>query len=462
MIKRSAWVTMPIGLLYLASALKKQGHKVKVVDMEVNSMTKSQLSEFLEQESPDVIGVTSTTPMIKNAFQICRIAKKVNREIKTLVGGPHPTAVPLETVAEDCIDMVIDGEGEITVSEVVNCLLNSPDQLDQVPGVYLKKNGKPTFTGPREPILDLDSLALPARELINMGSYRHPLSRSRHIASILTSRGCPFNCAFCSRGVFGNKLRKRSVESVIEEMQLLIDKYGIEEFHFIDDAFTMDRSRVENICQEIINRGWKIKWATPNGVSVNTVDYDLIKLMKKSGCYSLSFGVESGNQHTLKYINKNQSLEKIKQGFRICHKLGIETVALIIIGLPNETRADIDNTLRFLKEVKAGVADMHMLIPLPGTPLYKELDAKGYILERDWSKFTFHDLPVYRTDHFSPQEIFNEYKRVYIKYHMRLSYVLLRLTRIRSFRDFMNNFNGFVTLGSQAIEGIFKSGRKEA
>lgn len=324
--------------------------------------------------------------------------------------------------------------------------MNNPDGLAQVNGIYLKKNGKVIFTGEREPIYDLDILPFPAWYLIDMNAYHHPLSRSNRFASVLTSRGCPLMCTFCSRGVFSRKYRKRSVRNIIEEIQILIAKYNIEEIHFIDDTFTLNRTHIEGICHEIINRGWRLKWATPNGVHVNTLDYSLLNLMKRAGCYSLSFGVESGNQETFDYIKKGQTLGKVKKVFDICHKIGIETVAFIIIGFPNESRREIDKTLSFLKEIKADIADIHMLIPLPGTELYDELDANGYIVERDWSKYVFHNLPVYRTNYFSPDAMFNEYKRIYLAYHMRPKYIFSRLSHTKSLEQIKNNINGLLTL----------------
>ena len=446
MIKKSAWISMPLGLLYLAAILETKSHYVKIIDMEVSRLTNLDIKTIIEKENPSFVGITATTPMIKRALELSRIVKEVNKGIKVLLGGPHPTNMPTETIDNEAVDIVVSKEGEITICEIVDALSRGNDISGHTKGIYFKKNGKIVFTGEREPIPNLDILPFPAWHLIDMSAYRHPLSRSETFASVLTSRGCPWRCTFCSRGVFGHNYRKRSAKNVLDEIQILIKKYNIKEVHFIDDTLTLDRSHIEEICHEIINRGWDLKWATPNGVNINTLDYNLLNLMKEAGCYSLSFGVESGNQETLDYIKKHQSLKKIKEVFNTCHKIGLETVAFIIIGFPNEDRIKIDQTLKFLKEIKADVADIHMLIPLPGTELYDELNAKGYIMERDWGKYVFHNLPVYRTDYFSPEEIFNEYKRIYSAYHLRPAYFFSRLKHIKSLRDIRNNINGFMTL----------------
>jgi len=446
MIKKSAWIAMPIGLLYLAAILEEHGHYVKIIDMEATRLTNSDIKTIIEKDNPSFVGITATTPIIKKSLELSRIVKKVNKGIKVLLGGPHPTYMPIETLDNDSVDIVVFGEGEITICEVIHALSKDNDTLEHVKGVYFKKNGKIVFTGEREPIPDLDILPFPAWHLIDINAYRHPLSCSGRVASVFTSRGCPFRCTFCSRGVFGHRYRKRSTKNILDEIQILIERYNIEEVHFIDDTLTLNRSHIEEICRGIINRGWDFKWATPNGVNINSLDFNLLNLMKEAGCYSLSFGVESGNQETLDRIKKNQSLEEIKEIFNICHKIGLETIAFIIIGFPNEDRIKIRQTLKFLEEIKADVADIHMLIPLPGTELYDELNAKGYIIERDWSKYVFHNLAVYKTDYFSQEEIFKEYKHLYLAYHLRPAYIFSRLRNIKSLRDIKNNINGFITL----------------
>lgn len=446
MISQSAWVAMPMGLLYLAAVLEAKGHSVKIIDMEVFRLTDSEFKKILEKENPFLIGLTATTPVIHKAVELCDIAKAVNKGIKTLLGGPHPTQLPEETLAHGAVDMVVSGEGEKTICEILDLWPKGPEKLGQVRGIYFKKGGKTVFTGSREFIPDLDTLPFPAWHLIDMSLYHHPLVHSTRMASVLTSRGCPFRCSFCTRGVFSQKHRQRSVQNVIAEIETLIEKYQIEEIHFVDDNLTLNRSYTEELCRALIRKNWKLKWATPNGVHIHTLDENLLHLIKDAGCYRLSFGLESGNPETLKLIHKQQNLDETREVFRLCRKIGIETTAFAIIGFPNEGRREIDHTLKFLKEIKADLANFHMLIPLPGTEIYRELDAKGYILDRDWSRFVFHNHPPYRTDHLSPEEIFREYKRAYRLYHMRPAYIFSRLVRIKSWQQFKNHVKGFATL----------------
>jgi anaerobic magnesium-protoporphyrin IX monomethyl ester cyclase len=212
-IKKSAWRAMPAGLLYLAGILEKKGHRVKIIDMEAMGSTKSDIKIIIKKEDPFFVGITATTPVIKRALELCAIVKETDKDIKTVLGGPHPTYFPRETIAEEAVDIVVCGEGEITICELMDPLLNNPDGAAQVKGIYFKKNGQTIFTGEREPIDDLDILPFPARHLIDMNAYHHPLARSKRAASVLTSRGCPSRCTFCSRGVFSHRYRTRSVRN---------------------------------------------------------------------------------------------------------------------------------------------------------------------------------------------------------------------------------------------------------
>jgi len=372
--------------------------------------------------------------------------KQLDQNIKVVIGGVHATYLPEEVISDQAVDYLVLGEGEVTLKELVGCLSREPEKIGQIKGICYKQDGRIIFTEKREPVKDLDTLPFSAWHLIDLSLYYHPLSRSKKFASIITSRGCPSICTFCSRGVFLNHYRARSAKNILAEIELLVSRYGIKEIHFIDDNFSLERKHVEDICRGIIAKGWKIKWAAPNGIRVDTLDEGLIRLMKKSGCYSLSFGVESGNQKTLDYIKKGIILNDIKEAFRLCHKYGIETVAFIIVGFPNEDIDDINQTLKFLKEIKADIVDAHILIPLPGTELYSELDSKGYILEKDWDKYVFNGLPVYKTDYLSSEEINSAFRRMRLGYHLRPDYIFSRLMQIRSWREANNNFKGLLAL----------------
>lgn len=445
-IRGSEWIAPPLGLGYLASVLLQKGYDVEVLDMAVQRFEDDDFKNFMRIRNPEIVGITSTTPAIKKAINIAKLVKAISPNILVVLGGPHPTYLPEEVIKEEAVDVVVQGEGEITFLELVDLFLNKSSKRLSVLGTIQKNSGKIIYNPMRSLIENLDSIPFPARQLFNLKLYKHPLMRAKRTATILTSRGCPFNCTYCNRGVFTHTYRRRSAENVIGEIEYLINKYSIGKFDFIDDNFTLNRKHIEDLCNGIIERGIKINWSASNGVCADTIDLELAKLIKRSGCYSLSFGIESGNQKTLDYVKKNINLNTIKRAFEVCHKLCIETVAFIIIGFPNEDRRDIDNTLHFLKDIKADIVDFHILIPLPGTPIYEELRQKNFILDDDWSKYTFHNLPIFKTEFFSPEEIFKEYKRAYRKFYLKPSYIISRIKWIRSLQDIKNNINGLMTV----------------
>jgi radical SAM superfamily enzyme YgiQ (UPF0313 family) len=343
----------------------------------------------------------------------------------------------------------VHGEGEETITELVE-KYKSKD-LSDVKGIAYKKNKRVVVNPPRPLIKNLDSIPFPAHHLLKMDRYSHPLMRGRKIMSVLTSRGCPYNCTFCTKNIFGSTFRARSAENVLEEIELLVKNYGVNEINIIDDNFNVDRKRTMEICKGIIDRGLKIKWSTPNGIRADTVDRELIQIMKRSGCYSLSFGIESGSPRIVQSINKNIKLGVIREVFKICRDEGIETVAFFIIGLPGETAEDIQMTIDFAKEIQPDVADFHMLIPLPGTPIYDYLKQNNLLLETDWSKYSFHIEPVFRTNELSKQEIAEWYHRAYKEFYTDPKYIINRISKMTTMSGIRNNIRGFKTIFSSFI-----------
>jgi radical SAM superfamily enzyme YgiQ (UPF0313 family) len=440
-IKGSEWIAPPIGLAYLAAVLEKEGHEVEIFDMQIEDRI---FSNVLSKFNPDIVGVSSATPLFNRSVDILKEVKRFNPNILTVIGGPHPTALPSQTAAESCIDVVIFGEGETALCELVKNL--KKNKLDEIKGIAYKINGRVVVNEPRKPIDDLDSLPFPAYHLLKLKKYRHPLMKTNAVISILTSRGCPYSCCFCNKKIFGHKFRARSPENVVDEMEFLVNEYRIKEFLIIDDNFTSDKNRVVKICEEIIKRGLKISWATPNGIRIDTVDRELIRLMKRAGCYSLTFGIESGSPRIIKSIGKQISLNQVRKVFKICRLENIQTTALFVIGLPNETADDLRKTIDFSKEIRADVADFHILIPLPGTPVYDYLKKEGLLLENDWSKYSFHTEPVFRTKELTKDEILMWYKTAYREFYTNPYLYLDRLRKMTSLSAIRNNAKAFKTI----------------
>lgn len=446
-LKGVEWIAPPLGLCYLAAVIKSQGWNIKIIDMGPQQVNLQRLNAIIKEYKPAIIGAGAATPTIGSVYKIMETTKNINSQILTIVGGVHPSTLPDEVIQNEYIDVVIRGEGEIIIDEVIQKFERAgKNEIKGVRGTTQKGNGTILTNPSQDLIRDLDTIPFPARELLNLKLYRHPLSRNRCSTTLLTSRGCPYQCIYCSHAVFGNKYRVRSSENVLNEIEYLIKDYRIREIQIIDDVFSLDVTRLKDICNKIIEKDLDMIWSLPNGIRVDAIDYDTISLMKQAGCYSISFGIESGNEETLKYIKKNISMSSIRRAFSLAKRAGMETVAFIIIGLPNEGKKEINKTIKLMREIKADVVDFHTLIPLPGTEVYNELKKKGNILESDWSKYTFHDKPVFKTECLSREEIGREYIRAYRSYFLHPSYIFSRIFNVHFFRDLSKNLKGLMAI----------------
>lgn len=411
----------PLGLGYVAAVLEQDNHEVKILDMPAENTTEDELKKLLSTFSPDVIGINATTPTIAYAKKIAEICKQTT-DVVILMGGPHPTSAPEDCLSDKNVDIVIRGEGELTIKELVQNL----DNLKDVKGISYRNNGEIIHNSQMELIKDIDSLPFPARHLFNIRVYKHLDAIRNPITTILTSRGCPYACTFCSsRHIFGRIFRPRQTKSVVDEIQMLVEEYGIREIHILDDAFTLDQDRAISICDEIIKRGLnkEMVWCTPNGIRVNCVSKKLLEKMKEAGCYKVSFGVESGNQKILDVVKKGITLEQVRNAFKLAKEVGLETWAFFIFGLPGETKETIRNTIEFAKEIDPDVAKFHLLLPLPHTEIFDLYNKEGWITDYDFTHYEMHTKPVISLPNLPENELLKLYKQAYREFYLRPYYL---------------------------------------
>ncbi len=384
----SQMISPPLGLGYLAGALLAAGHNdVEIIDCVRDGITTENLVKLLSEKKPYMIGITVVTSAYPSAVELCKAARTCCTDVKIILGGPHPTALPESALEETRADAVIIGEGEKTMID-----LTVSEDWNKVAGIaYLdSKSGKFVKTEPREIETDIDKLAWPAWQLIGPDKYPNSphgiISKNFPTAPIITSRGCPYDCSFCAvNNIWQHKFRRRSPKNVVDEMEYLAKTFGVKEIHIEDDNFTLVREHAEKISQEILDRKLNISWKCPNGVRADRLDIDLLKLMKKSGCYLLAFGIESGSDEILKRHSKAIDKAKIKEAVKMCKEVGIETQGFFILGLPGETKETIDETIRFSKELELDWAYFSIFTPFPGSALWNELKAKTKNI--DWSLF---------------------------------------------------------------------------
>jgi len=373
---------VPLGLAYIAAYLEKNGFgDIKVVDYNVES-------EACLPKA-DVVGITATTPLIKSAWKIAKKAKTTGAV--TIIGGPHVSALPEESIQKPEVDFVVVGEREETMLELCLVIEKRKKDFSKIKGLVFKKGRKIIYNSPRPFIKDLDSLPFPAYHFFKLPLYTsiQPLvSIRKPSASIMTSRGCPFNCNFCYKGTFGRVWRARGIEDVLREWKYLVQELKVEEIALMDDGFNIDVQRAITICQEIKKRGLVIPWRAHNGIRADRAPIKLLRAMKDSGCRLIGFGVESGCQRVLNSIGKDLDLKKVMRTFKNCRKLGILTMAFFMVGNLGENKKTMEKTIQFALDLDPDFAQFTNATPFPGTRLFKKIKKEGKFKVFDWDSYS--------------------------------------------------------------------------
>jgi len=409
----AAGVTPSLGLLYLSAFCKLNGYFVEFIDSVVeapNKLNRTKMldgelyfrglnfNEIIERIHPDsrVVGISNlfsfAFPIIS---ELSRLIKKKYPEMKIVIGGAHPSALPLDVLKCNFIDFVVIGEGELTFIELLNGLKNKDNNFSKIDGLAYKIDSK-IFINPRiRYIEDLDKLPFPDRDAVDLEKYYKANEAHGPIQArwtpIISSRGCPFRCTFCTSSLWDRRYRVRSAKNVVDEIGECMKKYDVQEFHFEDENFTLNRERVWQICDEIERRGLKIKWQTPNGIRASVTDQETLKRMKETGCYHVTFAPESGSLRVLNEImHKDQNLADITKLVKFCSKIKLNTCAYFMLGLPGETKDDIKLTIKYANKLaRLGLDEVvfSLFIPLPGSALYDFLKKKGLIVH-EWTSLT--------------------------------------------------------------------------
>ena len=385
-VKSSVPTYFPLNLLMIATPLFEKGHQVKLLDLNLHLKMGKDLINELKNFFPDYVGLTFTTPQYSQILHLSSLIKTQMPNVTIVAGGPHITTQYMGTLKESKIDIAVLGEGDFKFPEIIET-----KELSNVENVAYRKEGQIIVNKGRNYFKNLDNIPFPAVELININDYQLPYTycRKNPVFPIESSRGCIFGCVYCNKNIFGRTFRVKTSERFIKDLKK-IETLGYKEVHILDDGFTTDIDRAKGICREIIKNKISLLFNCPNGIRADRVDLELLKLMKKAGFYRLSFGVESGSQKILNNINKNLKLQDVVRAFSLCRKVGIETIAFFMFGLPGETEEDLKTTIKFAKKLKPDIAKFDIMIPLPSTPIYEEWKKKGYIISSNWDDYGFH------------------------------------------------------------------------
>ncbi len=418
----------PLGLAYVAASIEKEGYDVSIIDSPALDISHQHLGELLQKECPDVIGVTSTTPIIRDAMKTVTIAKRYCPNSITIMGGYHITFLPEATMAECSeLDMGVIGEGEATIVDLLRTL-ETRKSLSDVDGIIYREDNKIIRTRPRKLIENLDEISFPARHLLPLDRYT-VLGERHRLGNVLTSRGCPFRCIFCSSSEFyGRRFRARSPKNVVNEIEELVQRYKIRSIEIVDDTFTADKRRAMEIAEEIIRRGLDIWWTC--GSRVDLITKELLQIFKKAGCGLIYYGIESGSEKVLKLLKKGITLEQAKSAIRWAKEVGMEVMGSFIIGTPGETKEDVMKTIKFAKESGIDFAQFTTMTPYPGTEVYEIAKKEGLLVNNDWSCYTT-IVPVMRTKELTADEISSLVTLAYKKFYLSASFMFKQLIKGR-------------------------------
>ncbi|MDR1992227.1 MAG: B12-binding domain-containing radical SAM protein [Nitrososphaerota archaeon] len=425
---------LPIGLMYIASVLQKAGYQVEILDAffmgeafkhtgetATVGLSFTQIRKEIQTRKPDIVGIAGPfTSQIGNAIKTSQVVKEADPTILTVVGGPHVSLVPKEFLKETLtVDIVVCGEGESAMREIVHCYEHKKS-FGEIKGIAYRQNDNVIVTPLRPFIANLDELPYPAYDLVDMEQYLNPhligyRSFQNRAISMVTSRGCMFNCCFCAVHLhMGKSFRAHSTDYVLTHIQYVVDKYGVKNIFFEDDNLTFDLKRFEAICEGLIERKIPIGWETPNGVRADCLNLALLKKMKRSGAKSIFVGVESGDQKILdNVICKSLDLNRVIEFAKNAKAIGLKTGAFYIIGFPGETKANMQRTVDFALELKQKYdVGMHLFIATPsfGTRLYEDCQAKGYInAALSWDAYAQarqpSGMPLITTPEFTPVDV---------------------------------------------------------
>jgi len=431
--KMSLSVVPSLGLGYLASCLRKAGHEVRILDALRDRLPAEKVSRIVQAEQPDLVGVTVLSLFYREARSLLKLLKQTCSS-KIVIGGHHVTALPEVSLADTGADFAVVGEGEETIVQLAH-EIEHHGRFHDVRGLVYRQNGSILKNERRPLIEDVDAIPYPAWDLVELERYP-PIShgtihRRFPNAPIISSRGCPYRCTFCAaRRTAGTKLRKRSPENVVVELEMLYKDFGIKEFHFEDDNFAFEKEHAYQICEGILRRGLHVYWSCPNGVRVDTLDDDLLAIMKRSGCYMLALGIESASQEILDRVRKRLNIDVVPETVRRMRAHGILSMGFFILGLPGETKETARETIDFAKKIDLDFVKFAHLVPLPGTEIFDEVTKPGGDPEQFFGSHLM-SRAVVETESLSRSDLTRLQKKAHHEFYFRPRVFLRSLAKVR-------------------------------
>jgi radical SAM superfamily enzyme YgiQ (UPF0313 family) len=438
-VSRPRFQSHPLGLLYLAAVLAADDFDVQVCDALSFGYDADYIQQRITESGPDVIGLSAMTLLAPDCYAIAQRAKQLNPDAVTVMGGPHTTTMSGEALTEGHMDATVSGEGELSFLEICRKVRNGSRDFADIPGISYRSSGMTVDAPPRPPIMDLDSLPMPAYNLLaEMSEYNPPphWGKKGRFASLITSRGCPYDCMFCSvTRTWGKRYRFRSTANILAELKWLYEDYQCRYFSFRDSTLTLHKPRVMKLCQAIIDAGMKIRWNC--NARASEVTDELLKSMKNAGCESIQFGIESGDDEILRKF-KNLDKKQIRNAVELTRRNGIKAHGYFMFGLPGETGETVAATIAFAKSLPLHSAGFTTVTPFPGSQLWDHCVDHDMITTTDWSRYNLKGGSVIRHPNFDSDQLRRIQKRAFMQFYLRPSVVWRHLSTIRSPNDMLN------------------------
>ena len=432
-----------LGLGYLANAIKDK-YEVKILDCMKEDFTLDDYARYLKDYKPDVVGIQCFTYDIYIVADYLKQTRRILPDAITMIGGPHPTAMPEESMGffGITLDYAFRSEAEEGLPELLKLIESKSvinDNLSRVKNL-IWRNGDQIVVNPITYIPDISKLGMPAWELMPPGTYpKSPFSafyKKFPVAPIITSRGCPYDCIYCQAGLMsGTHMRYRPVSLVIEEIRYLQRTFGVKEFQIIDDNFTLNRKYVMDFCNALARNNMDILWTCPNGVRLDTLNDEMVEAMKASGCYVISAGIESGSDRVLQIIKKQETVGVIREKVAMIQKHGIDVVGFFMLGFPTETPAEMKQTIQLSKELGLLRAIYFLFHPLPGTELYADLEHNGELKGINFDANSFAEV-AYAPRGITKKQLKNIQRRAFLGFYLRPKQFLNLVFNIKSLNHF--------------------------
>lgn len=444
----------PINLAYLASFLNKNGFECKILDASLLKLRNEETVGKIKALQPDIVGLSINIANVKGSIDLARRIKS-ELKIPIVVGGPFASSSYEKILKTGVIDAVIRGEGEITFLELVKDFSN----FSKIQGLSFLKDGRMVSTPDRQLIKDLDTLPFPTYDSLPDLSLYRGRARRNPLLPILTSRGCPFQCIYCNKTIFGTSFRKRSPENVINEIDFIVNKYGVKQIDIFDDNFTLDIKRAEKILDLIIKKQYDLVFNFPNGLRADALTPTLVKKMSQAGVYKVAIGIESGDEHILKIIKKSLDLKKVETAVKLFKKEGILVTGFFMVGFPYETAQTMQKTIDFAKRLDVDFANFAMVVPFPGTELYNMISEKGKFTQSfdeglESGYYTIRE-GYFEFGELKKETILEYQKKAYKQFYFRPKKLVKVLMNIKSFEELCWTFEVSFPL----LKNLFKFNR---